>query len=43
MRISASLAFLALVSATAAQSPLTTLAGGTNQGNVGGTMFFIRR
>ena len=40
MRISASLAFVALATLATAQSPLTTLTGGTNQGNVGNNILF---
>lgn len=40
MRILASLALAALATTAAAQSPLLTLTGGTNQGNIGNNIFF---
>src|SRR5690606_25182766 len=40
MRISSLLAVAALASFGLAQSPLQTLTGGTNQGNVGGGIYF---
>ncbi|MCC6783709.1 MAG: hypothetical protein IT457_12775, partial [Planctomycetes bacterium] len=40
MRTLTLLSALALSAAALAQSPLNTLAGGTNQGNVGGGIYF---